>query len=232
MVNLLNRIFYNFSIKFTPCIFIRSYNASSVHVLNSIIPTCKIIPMNCPNNFIKKMNIVNPQLTGYVVEKIYSSILDDDGFDPTLILDKINIYTRKYNIEQLYNIILDNIDEYVSFCHYLYENKFIDNFMCLQDNLSFKLINKCKIKNYKCFADIVCSDEIVDIKVVKSPLINKKGFTSVGIKYYNQLMTYACGFKRKYGFWPNQIKIINFYQNNILIWNPCENDFIKFERLL
>jgi hypothetical protein len=178
------------------------------------------------------MNIVNPQITGYVVEKIYSCVLMDSSLDTTKILDDICIYSNRPKFDELYKIIMNNIDEYVSFCHYLYENKFIDNFMCLQDNLSFKLINKCKIKNYKCFADIVCSDEIVDIKVVKSPLINKKGFTSIGIKYYNQLMTYACGFKRKYGFWPNQIKIINFYQNNILIWNPCENDFIKFEKLL
>lgn len=232
MVNLLSRFFYNVKNIICPYLFYRSYCASNICVLKEV-PKCNIKLIDSPNNFIKKMNSVHPQLTGYIVERIYSFVLMNPSLDTTKILDDICIYSNRPKFDELYKIIMNNIDEYVSFCHYVYDNKFINDFICIQDNLTFKINNKCKNKEYKCFADIICRDEIVDIKVVKSPFINKKGnVNNIGAKYYNQLMIYAYGFKRKYEYYPKQIKIINFYQNNIITWKPQEFEIIDFIKLL
>lgn len=208
-------------------VFYESFNASSMSKIKNVkTPTISVI--NSPNNFVKQMNIVHPQLTGYIIEKIYTEVLNGND-DPTMILDTIQVYKHRDHYDELYKIIMDNIDEYVKFVHYCSENQMIKNIISCQDDLSFKTRYCCKVKQYKCFADIMTSDEIIDIKVTKNPIVTKNNkVSSVGVKYYNQLMTYAIGSKMKYNFYPKQINLINFYHNNIISWTPDESDYENY----
>ena len=61
---------------------------------------------------------------------------------------------------------------------------------------------------------------------------HKTELTSVGLKYYNQMMAYASGFYRKYDKWPKQLIVLNFYTCEVIAWTPSRKDYLKFNKML
>ena len=194
---------------------------------------------NFSNNFIKSMNASNPQETGRLVEHMINEMfikqmkhidyIDLNGYSPVLI-----------------DILLANIDEYRSFVKQMNNLVlFIINWksraplipVYLQDNLSFKKVCCCKVKELRCFADVTTIDTIVELKAVRNSFfclnqinseIAVKRLNNIGIRYYNQLMTYACGFNKKYGRWPHRLILINAYNGEVINWQPTITDYNEF----
>lgn len=219
-------------------------NASSIIVTNT---TSSFINRTyyIPNLFVKQMNEINPQLTGHIIETIVSYLFEIQSTHIELqqILNIVQPY-KEYT--ELYNI-LNNHYELSIFIKYV--NSIILNFIgnthnlsCipiqLQEDLSFKYNHCCKTKKYRCFADVVFDSTILDIKVVRKSFYTKsninseiaciQNLNSLGIKYYNQLMMYACGFFKKYNHWPKNLIVFNIYTGETIIWFPTISNYESF----
>lgn len=194
------------------------------------------------NNFIKCMNVVNPQETGRIIEYVLSNLFIKQSKNVNFVpLDGINV--------DMINIITKNLYEYKFFVKQM--NDFI---LCLigwksnktvpvylQDNLSFKKASCCKVKELKCFADVTTHDTIIELKVVRSSFfclnsinteVVEKKLNNVGLRYYNQLMTYACGFNNKYKRWPRRLILLNAYTGEVIDWHPTITSYDEFYDLI
>lgn len=194
------------------------------------------------NIFIKSMNAVNPQETGRIVEYILSNLFVKQSKDVSFVpLDGLNI--------DMVNIITANLYEYKYFVKQMNDfilyligwksNKTVPVY--LQDNLSFKKSSCCKVKEFKCFADVTTHDTIIELKVVRSSFfclnsinteVVEKKLNNVGLRYYNQLMTYACGFNNKYKRWPRRLILLNAYTGEVIDWHPTITAYNEFYDLI
>lgn len=218
-------------------LFTRTKNASN-HIVTKQYTNFETKTYIFANNFIKCMNDVNPQETGRIIEYILGDLFvkqsKNVNFAP---LDGLNV--------DLTNIITKKLYEYKSFVNqmngfilYLIgwkSNKTVPVY--LQDNLSFKKSSCCKVKELKCFADVTTHDTIIELKVVRSSFfylnsinteIVVKKLNSVGLRYYNQLMIYACGFNNKYKRWPRRLILLNVYTGEIIDWRPTITTYNEF----
>ena len=198
---------------------------------------------NFSNNFIKTMNAINPQETGRIMENIISDLFVKQSKH----IQYVNLNGYSTN---LIDVIINNNYEYQSFVNQI--NKlvlFLINWkpripmipVYLQDDLSFKKVSCCKVKEFRCFADITTTDTIIELKAVRNSFfylkqvnseIAVKRLNSIGIRYYNQLMTYACGFNNKHGRWPRRLILINAYNGEVIDWRPTITEYNEFYDLI
>lgn len=198
---------------------------------------------NFSNTFVKSMNAANPQETGRIMEYIICDLFKHQSKHIE------NVSLSGYSTA-LIDILLQNKDEYRSFVHQMNNLVlFLINWspsipiipVTLQDDLSFKKSSCCKVKTCKCFADVTTSDTIIELKTVRSSFfyiapinseIAVKKLNNIGIRYYNQLMMYACGYKHKYGIWPKRLVLLNAYTGEIIDWKPSVSTYTEFFDLI
>lgn len=207
----------------------KEFKASSL----KIIRDCSGVSYNllkCPldNKFLIDMNERQPQLTGMIIESALSELFTN----PTMSPNAIESFHKLHGESQLLRLIEQNMAEYQLFLSQI--NHLIINMInftpaFVQDDLTFKKSKCCKSKTYKCFADVVTNKSIIDIKVVRSSFFTHDNKIShTGIKYYNQLMCYACGYKMKYNEWPEKLILLNCYTGEILTWKPNIQQYQHF----
>lgn len=223
-------------------------NASSTIITNTTSPFTNRT-YYIPNHFVQQMNKVNPQLTGYMIEAIVSYLfhVQSTRIDLQQVLNTVQTFNHCQSYPELYNIMVGNYNNLAIFIKYI--NNIVFQFLEYnkhnvyipvqsQENLSFKQMKCCKRKAYKCFADIVFNSIILDIKVVRQSFYLKSNINSeltyitnlnsIGIKYYNQLMIYACGFFKKYTCWPAKLIVFNVYTGETIVWSPTLHDYESF----
>ena len=227
-MNIINKFFNLFKFKNT-------YQASNLKItVKPIDVTFKSCILH--NNIIKAMNAINPQITGRLIENIifylcnvhelynsdvlYALVMNDVQINNKMIpIINANLFEFKNLLYELNCSVKEHFNQPCK--HIIYYHN---------DDLSFKKSKCCKVNTYNCICDLSTNDTIIDIKVVKNSVINEKTnkLSNIGLKYYNQLMTYACGFWRKYDYWPSKLIVFNCYTCEFMYWVPTEKDYFKF----
>lgn len=224
-------------------LFSKTYSASSTIVTKQYSTDFETRTFNFTNTFVKSMNALNPQETGRLMEYVISDLFSRQS-------KNIHSVTTSNYSDDIVNIILQNMYEYQTFVRQM--NKlvlFLINWspampiipVTLQDDLTFKKLSCCKVKTCKCVADVTTTDTIIELKTVRSsffcikPLnseVSVKRLNNIGIRYYNQLMMYACGFNYKYKRWPKRLILLNAYTGEIINWKPSISTYTEFFDLI
>ena len=200
------------------------------------------------NNLIKEMNAINPQSAGRFIEDIVYWLItlttptyyQNEWCKPNNMLLYVlnNIVPKHPRMKDLCNIKYTELTNLLSYLNFIVKECINPNKEYISvyhnEDLSFKVSKCCRVNNYNCISDITTDDTIIDIKVVKHNMLNqhKTELTSVGLKYYNQMMAYASGFYRKYDKWPKQLIVLNFYTCEVISWKPSRKDYLKFNKML
>lgn len=230
-------------------LFSKTTSASSTIVTKQYSADFETRTFNFSNTFVKIMNASNPQETGRIMEYIISDLFARQSKHVHYVQYVQYVSSNNYS-NAVVNILLQNNYEYRLFVSQM--NKlvlFLLNWsllmpiipVTLQDDLTFKKISCCKVKTCKCFADVTTIDTIIELKTVRSSFfyikpinseISVKKLNNIGIRYYNQLMMYACGFNRKYGKWPKRLILLNAYTGEIIDWKPSVSTYNEFFDLI
>ena len=224
-------------------LFSKTSSASSTIVTKQYLTDFETRTFNFSNTFVKTMNASNPQETGRVMEYIISDLFTRQS-------KHIQYVSLSDYSNAVMDILLQNVYEYRSFVHQMNNLVlFLINWspsrpiipVTLQDDLTFKKVSCCKVKTCKCFADVTTTDTIIELKTVRSSFfyikpinseIAMKKLNNIGIRYYNQLMMYACGYKHKYGIWPKRLILLNAYTGEIIDWKPSVSTYTEFFDLI
>lgn len=153
-----------------------------------------------------------------MIDFLYDNIRSSLEIHPCMI----SIFNKQYDFK---NILLQM---------YVILNNLLDSkHNCIHVNKNLSFYPTCyRFKKYVCFPDICTNNSILCIYNVKESFMKNNNLTNIGLKYYEQMMIHACGFKYHDGYWPRDLIVINFYTGEIMIINQTDKNYEYFYKQL